>query len=84
MANGDLTASGYDLPGVPWVMYFTEAGLSLHGTFWHNDFGHPKSHGCVNLSVAAAKWLFRWTDPVVKPDAQFAYQPTGTTLEIVK
>jgi lipoprotein-anchoring transpeptidase ErfK/SrfK len=84
MANGDLTASGYDLPGVPWVMYFTEAGLSLHGTFWHNDFGHPKSHGCVNLSVAAAKWLFRWTDPVVKPDKQFAYQPTGTTLEIIK
>ena len=84
MANGDITASGYDLPGVPWVMYFTEAGLSLHGTFWHNDFGHPKSHGCINLSVSAAKWLFRWTTPVVKPDAQFAYQPTGTTLEIVK
>jgi lipoprotein-anchoring transpeptidase ErfK/SrfK len=84
MANGDITASGYDLPGVPWVMYFTEAGLSLHGTYWHNDFGHPKSHGCVNLSVAAAKWLFRWTTPVVAPDRQYAYQPTGTTLEIVK
>ena len=84
MANGDITASGYDLPGVPWVMYFTEAGLSLHGTYWHNDFGHPKSHGCVNLSVEAAKWLFRWTTPVVKPNQQYAYQPTGTTLEIVK
>lgn len=84
MANGDITASGYDLPGVPWVMYFTRAGLSLHGTYWHNDFGHPKSHGCVNLSVAAAKWLFRWTNPSVKPNEQFAYQPTGTALEIVK
>lgn len=84
MANGDITSSGYDLPGVPWVMYFTEAGLSLHGTYWHNDFGHPKSHGCVNLSVAAAKWLFRWTTPVVAPEKQYAYQPTGTMLEIVK
>ncbi len=84
MANGDITASGFDLPGVPWVMYFTESGLSLHGTYWHNDFGHPKSHGCVNLSVEAAKWLFRWTTPVVKPHDQFAYQPTGTALEIMK
>jgi L,D-transpeptidase catalytic domain len=83
MANGDITADGYDLPGVPWVMYFTESGLSLHGTYWHNDFGHPKSHGCVNLSTSAAKWLFRWTTPVVKPGQQFAYQPKGTLLEIV-
>jgi lipoprotein-anchoring transpeptidase ErfK/SrfK len=83
MANGDITADGYDLPGVPWVMYFTEAGLSLHGTFWHNDFGHPKSHGCVNLSPSAAKWLFRWTEPVVKPDHQFGYNATATTVEIV-
>ena len=84
MANGDITASGFDLPGVPWVMYFTESGLSLHGTYWHNDFGHPKSHGCVNLSMEAAKWLYRWTTPVVSPHSQFAYQPTGTALEIVK
>ncbi len=84
MANGDITASGYDLPGVPWVMYFTEAGLSLHGTYWHNDFGHPKSHGCINLSVEAAKWLFRWTNPPVKAGEQYAYQPIGTELEIVK
>ena len=83
MASGDITADGYDLPGVPWVMYFTESGLSLHGTFWHNDFGHPKSHGCVNLSPSAAKWLFRWTEPVVKPNEQFAYKTTGTLLEIV-
>jgi lipoprotein-anchoring transpeptidase ErfK/SrfK len=65
-------------------MYFTENGLSLHGTYWHNDFGHPKSHGCVNLSVEAAKWLFRWTTPVVPADKQYVYQPTGTLLEIVK
>ena len=84
MANGDITASGFDLPGVPWVMYFTDSGLSLHGTYWHNDFGHPKSHGCVNLSMEAAKWLYRWTTPVVPTHSQFAYQPRGTLVEIVK
>jgi hypothetical protein len=84
MANGDITASGFDLPGVPWVMYFTDSGLSLHGTYWHNDFGHPKSHGCVNLSMEAAKWLYRWTTPVVPPHNQFAYQQTGTRVEIVR
>lgn len=83
MAAGDITASGYDLPGVPWVMYITESGISLHGTYWHNDFGRPKSHGCVNLSPSAAKWLFRWTSPVVKPNEQFAYKTKGTLVEIV-
>ncbi len=86
MANGDLTANGFDLPGVPWVMYLSEeSGLSLHGTFWHNDFGHPHSHGCINLSPSAAKWLFRWTNPVVRPNQQFAYKKQqGTRVEIVK
>jgi len=84
MAAGDITANGFDLPGVPWVMYITEAGISLHGTYWHNDFGHPKSHGCVNLTPAAAKWFFRWTSPVVKPNEQFAYRDKGTLVEIVK
>ncbi len=83
MANGDIAASGFDLPGVPWVMYFTDSGLSLHGTYWHNDYGHPKSHGCVNLNMEAAKWLYRWTMPVVPPHSEFVYQPTGTALEIV-
>jgi lipoprotein-anchoring transpeptidase ErfK/SrfK len=84
MASGDLTASGFDLPGVPWVMYITESGISLHGTYWHNDFGHPRSHGCINLSPSAAKWFFRWTNPVVKPDEQFAYKTKGTLVEITE
>ena len=71
--------------GAPFISgTYTEAGLSLHGTYWHNDFGHPKSHGCVNLSVEAAKWLFRWTNPVVNPDQAYAYVPRGTAVEIVK
>jgi lipoprotein-anchoring transpeptidase ErfK/SrfK len=79
MAAGDLTSNGFDLPGVPWVMYITESGISLHGTYWHNDFGRPRSHGCVNLSASAAKWLFRWTTPTVKPDEEFAYKSEGST-----
>jgi lipoprotein-anchoring transpeptidase ErfK/SrfK len=82
MAAGDITASGYDLPGVPWVMYFTESGISLHGTYWHNDFGHPRSHGCVNMTVQAAKWLFRWSIPSVPGHQEFAYGSIGTRLLI--
>lgn len=82
MAAGDITASGFDLPGVPWVMYITEGGISLHGTYWHNDFGRPRSHGCINLTPAAAKWLYRWTTPVVAKGQEFAYKSKGTQVLI--
>jgi hypothetical protein len=59
MSAGNL-ASGYDLPGVPWVSYITQEGISFHGTYWHNDFGTPRSHGCINMTPSGAKWLFRW------------------------
>ncbi|MBT4841980.1 MAG: L,D-transpeptidase [Anaerolineae bacterium] len=84
MAAGNLANSGYDLPGVPWVLYITESGISFHGTYWHNDFGHPRSHGCINLAPHAAKWLYRWTAPVVKPDKEFVYGYTGTHVEIIE
>ena len=50
----------YDLPGVPWNMYFTTDGAVIHGTYWHDHFGEPWSHGCVNLSPATAKKLYDW------------------------
>lgn len=83
MAAGDLASNGFDLPGVPWVLYITESGISLHGTFWHNDFGRPRSHGCINLTPAAAKWLFRWTNPVVRPNEAMAYKFKGTSVYIM-
>jgi lipoprotein-anchoring transpeptidase ErfK/SrfK len=83
MAAGDLAASGFDLPGVPWVQYLTESGISFHGTFWHNDFGRPRSHGCINLSTAAAKWLYRWTSPMVAIQKEFSFGSVGTKVEIV-
>lgn len=82
MATGDIASSGFDLPGVPWVLYITKSGISFHGTYWHNDYGHPRSHGCINLTPQAAKWLYRWTMPAVKPGKQFAYEYFGTAVHI--
>ena len=75
---------GYDLPGVPWVSFFTGTGDSFHGTYWHNDYGRPRSHGCVNLTPADAKFIYRWTMPVVPVDTPYLYKPgDGTNVEIV-
>lgn len=82
MAAGNLTANGYDLPGVPWVTYFTESGIAIHGTYWHNDYGKPRSHGCINLTSQAAKWVYLWTMPYVPPNEQKLYEDYGTTLEV--
>lgn len=82
MARGDIASSGFDLPGVPWVIYIKENGISFHGTYWHNDYGRPRSHGCINLTPQAAKWLYRWTIPVVPPDKELAYGHVGTQVEI--
>lgn len=52
----------YDLPGVPWNLYFTEQGAVIHGAYWHNSFGTPWSNGCVNLPIASAEKLYKWAD----------------------
>jgi len=82
MAAGDLASSGFDLPGVPWVTYIKENGISFHGTYWHNDYGRPRSHGCINLTPQAAKWLYRWTTPVVPMDKPLVYGYVGTRVDI--
>jgi len=82
MAAGDIASNGFDLPGVPWVLYITEGGISFHGTYWHNDFGHPHSHGCINMTPQAAKWLYRWTLPTVPPEKLLVYGYVGTRVEI--
>jgi lipoprotein-anchoring transpeptidase ErfK/SrfK len=84
MASGDRVAvGGFDLPGVPWVSFFTEDGISFHGTYWHNDFGKPRSHGCVNVSIPAAKWIYRWCLPVVPPDQVYLFEPVGTPVVVI-
>lgn len=81
MAGGS-GAYRFDLPGVPWVCYFTDTGVAFHGTYWHNDYGRPRSHGCINLPNEAAKWLYRWTQPIVPPEQVRVYDKTGTHVEI--
>ncbi len=54
-----MVGPGYYLPNVPFTMYFYK-GYALHGTYWHHNFGHPMSHGCVNLVTSDAEWLFNW------------------------
>lgn len=51
----------YDLPNVPYVVYFYQ-GYALHGTYWHNNFGHPMSHGCINLRTPDMAILYPWID----------------------
>ena len=54
-----MVGPGYDLPGVPWVMYFY-SGYAIHGAYWHNNFGSPMSHGCVNMSPGESQMLYSW------------------------
>ncbi len=57
----DMTGPGYYLPQVPYTMYFYQ-GYAIHGTYWHNSFGRPMSHGCVNLPTSEAEWFFNWAE----------------------
>ncbi len=69
LPSDHLTGPGYDYPNVPYVMYFLAGGYAIHGTYWHSNFGHPMSHGGVDLQTSAAQWLYNWT-------------PMGTTIWI--
>ena len=89
MGNGNLFADvdDYELPGVSWVMYFTEFGHAFHGTFWHDNFGAPMSHGCINMRTSEARWLFRWALPAHKTEDlatkyYFGRSSDGTAVRI--
>jgi hypothetical protein len=68
--TGTVNGEPYQVEDVPYVMYFTDEGHALHGTYWHNNFGAPMSHGCVNLPIDVAEWMFRWA-------------PEGTAVTII-
>jgi lipoprotein-anchoring transpeptidase ErfK/SrfK len=74
MRNNDPT-DYYYLDNVPWTMYFDKA-RALHGAYWRTRFGYPQSHGCVNLSVGDAHWLFNWAH---EGDYVWVHDPTGLT-----
>jgi len=67
--TGGTTGGGYDIPGIGWTVLFSGKGMAIHSTFWHNSFGIPQSHGCVNARPEDAKWIFRWTLPVTPFDS---------------
>ena len=85
MINQDDEAEGgYDLPGVPWCSFFTGTGIAFHGTYWHNDYGRPRSHGCVNLTSDDAKFIYRWCNPVVPPGVEYLHLPgQGTAVQVI-
>ena len=82
--SGGVGADFYDLPGVPFPTYFTERGAAIHGVYWHNDFGRPRSHGCVNVPQAAAIWVFRWSQPVpvYENDKSYAMPGKSTLVNV--
>lgn len=80
--DNDQDDDRFDLRDVPYVQYFHE-GYALHAAYWHDDFGRPKSHGCVNLHPTDAAWLFAWTTPEVPEGFHGAMTlKTGTVVYI--
>ena len=83
--DGDHALDGpYSIEDVPFVMYF-ELAYALHGAFWHNGFGRPRSHGCVNLAPLDARWVFTFADPQLPVPWHGVYptqQKPGTRLYI--
>jgi hypothetical protein len=83
---GGTTGGGYDLPGIGWTTLFAGNGVAIHSTFWHNDFGVPRSHGCVNARPQDSRWVFRWVTPEVPydPGDVTVGMPGGTRIEVIE
>jgi len=89
MTGGADGASGWDTPGIGWTSLFAEDGVAIHSTFWHNNFGVPVSHGCVNVTPEDAHWIFRWTNPRVPYDpgdidVTTMKLPAGTEVDVIE
>jgi hypothetical protein len=84
--SGGTIESGYDLPGVGWTILFSGNGAAIHSTYWHNDFGAPRSRGCINTTPEDGRWLFRWSLPVVdhRPGDLTVHWPDVGTQVIVE
>ena len=81
---GGTTGAGWDTMGIAWTSLFSGEGVAIHSTFWHNNFGLPVSHGCVNATPEDAKWIFRWTTPGVpyNPGDLTVSMPGGTIVNV--
>lgn len=85
MAGGSYDF-GWTIPGVGWTSLFIPGGVAIHSTFWHNNYGEPSSHGCINVSPEDAKWIFRWTNPIVPyPKGDIEVQgKIGTPVKVIE
>ena len=79
--SGETAEDKYDLRDVPYVQYFHE-GYAFHTSHWHDSFGRPYSHGCINLSPQDARYLFTWTEPPVPLGWHSALSLKGTLVHI--
>ncbi len=86
MQGGGIIEAKYDVAGVPWVTYFTDTGAAIHGAYWRNNYGYPKSHGCINVVPDAAKWIYRWTQPYVTDldDLHWTTKDEAATKIVIK
>ncbi len=84
--SGGASGVGWDLPGIGWTTFFASGGIAIHSTFWHNNFGVPMSHGCVNARPQDAKWIFRWVNPPVEyePGDITVAMPGGTIVDVIE
>ncbi|MDP2649268.1 MAG: L,D-transpeptidase [bacterium] len=90
MSGGDQSlGTYYNLPNVPYVMFFSNneipktAGYSIHGAYWHNNFGHPMSHGCVNMKPEEAEKVYYWANPPTQGNLTYATKDSpGTPITI--
>lgn len=58
-SSTQMRGEDYNVPDVPYAMFFT-GGYAIHGAYWHHSFGTPISHGCINMQVPSARWLYSW------------------------
>lgn len=82
--SGGVSGSGWDLPGIAYTILFSGGGQAIHSTFWHNDFGTPRSRGCINVAPDDAKWIFRWSEPYIPYEVGdlTVSMPGGTIVEV--
>jgi hypothetical protein len=80
---GGVGSDRYDLPGVSFPTYFTRSAIAVHGTYWHHDYGRPRSHGCVNVLNDAAQFVFRWSNPQVPYDQHQIMVKRGEGTKVV-
>jgi len=79
----DAAETPYHVEAVPWVQYFYRR-FALHGAYWHNGFGHRKSHGCVNLAPRDARYVYGLTTPNVPPGWMSSYEHAGEIGSVVR